>query len=426
VLAAVMAAVVLLAQPLAPVDVALDPGHSRPDVGAVGRGLRGYQLTLDLAQRVRLRLQDAHLSVRLTRQAELPLTAYTNPNSTDQIPAGQQPRILLRRRQIVAAKDGQLLRLDRTLGMDRQHLLVATVFRRRQILRQMHCPHALFSGDAAAAINAIDACMRFDPLYRDITLHYLAEARVSLGQFDAAVALLKQQKRNVGEYWADYTKAQAAKAAGLQHVIWSTLEDTRKWVPLEDKRMPTLMGKYKVPHFDGKGEADQYFRDLRVPTTFLLTAFYWENLIYFGAGPQRGPDGTLAITFPMDDKKLPGIAVGDIGKAAYGIFKRGREFINQTVAIAGEHLTGAEMARALTQALGQEVKYNNVSPEVYRSLGFPGAEDLGNMFQFKRDFNQYFCGERNLAFSRTLNPELQTFEEWLAVHKDQIPVPAEV
>ena len=100
--------------------------------------------------------------------------------------------------------------------------------------------------------------------------------------------------------------AQAVKAAGVQHVIWSTLEDTRKWVPLEDNRMPTLMGKYKVPHFDAKGEADEIFRQLGVPTTFLLTAFYWDNFIYFGAGPQRGPDGTLALTFPMDDKRLPG------------------------------------------------------------------------------------------------------------------------
>ena len=219
--------------------------------------------------------------------------------------------------------------------------------------------------------------------------------------------------------------AQAAKAAGVKHVIWSTLEDTRKWVPLTDNRMPTLGGKYKVPHFDGKGEADPIFRDLGVPTTFLLTAFYWDNLIYFGAGPQRGPDGVLALTFPMDDKKLPAIAVEDIGKAALGIFKRGGEFINKTVGIAGEHLTGADMAKALTRALGQEVRYNNVPPEVYRSFGFPGADDLGNMFQFKRDFNDYFCGARNLAFSRSLNPELKTFEQWLAVHKNEIPLPAE-
>jgi uncharacterized protein YbjT (DUF2867 family) len=220
--------------------------------------------------------------------------------------------------------------------------------------------------------------------------------------------------------------AQAAKTAGVQHVIWSTLEDTRKWVPLEDDRMPTLMGNYKVPHFDAKGEADQIFRDLGVPTTFLLTSFYWDNLIYFGAGPQRGPDGLLAVTFPMDDKPLSSIAVEDIGKCAYGIFKRGREFIGKTVAIAGEHLTGKRMAEALTRALGQEVRYNNVSPEVYRSLGFPGADDLGNMFQFKRDFNDYFVGVRDLEFARKLNPELQTFEQWLAKHADEIPVPAEV
>ncbi len=218
--------------------------------------------------------------------------------------------------------------------------------------------------------------------------------------------------------------AHAAKAAGLQHVIWSTLEDTRRWVPLEDTRMPTMSGKYKVPHFDAKGEADRIFRDLGVPTTFLLTSFYWDNMISFGAGPQRGPDGSLAITFPMDDKKLPGIAVEDIGKSALAIFKRGREFIGRTVGIAGEHLAGAEMAAGLTRALGQEIGFTSVSPEVYRGLGFPGADDLGNMFQFKRDFNDYFRGARDIGFSRSLNPELQTFEQWLGRRKAEIPIPA--
>jgi uncharacterized protein YbjT (DUF2867 family) len=216
--------------------------------------------------------------------------------------------------------------------------------------------------------------------------------------------------------------AEAAKHAGIQHVIWSTLEDTRKWVPLSDSRMPTLMGKYKVPHFDAKGEANQVFTELGLPTTFLLTSFYWENLIYFGMGPKKGPDGKLAITLPMGDKKLPGIAAEDIGKCAYGIFKKGREFIGKTVGIAGEHLTGAQMAAALTKALGQEVRYNDVPPEVYRSFGFPGAEDLGNMFQFKRDFEQVFCGARNLDVARALDPSLQTFDRWLAHNKSRIPL----
>jgi len=216
--------------------------------------------------------------------------------------------------------------------------------------------------------------------------------------------------------------ARAAKDDGLQHVIWSTFEDTRKWVPLSDNRMPTLMGKYKVAHFDAKAEANEAFTELGVPTTFLLTSFYWENLIYFGQGPKKGPDGKLAITFPMGDKKLPGIAAEDIGKSAYGIFKTGREFIGKTVGVAGEHLTGVQMAAALTKALGQEVRYNDVPPEVYRSFGFPGAEDIGNMFQFKRDFQEVFCGPRNPSIARALNPSLQTFDGWLAQNKSRIPL----
>jgi len=216
--------------------------------------------------------------------------------------------------------------------------------------------------------------------------------------------------------------AQAAKQSGLQHVIWSTLEDTRRWVPLDDDRMPTLMGKYKVPHLDAKGEANQFFTDAGVPTTFLLTSFYWDNFIFFGLGPKKGPDGKFALTLPMADKKLPGIAAEDIGKCAYGIFKRGKEFVGKSVGIAGEHLTGAQMAAAMSKALGQEVGYNAVTPEAFRGFGFPGAEDMGNMFQFKVEFERDFCGARDLGFSRSINPELQTFATWLQANKDGIPL----
>ena len=216
--------------------------------------------------------------------------------------------------------------------------------------------------------------------------------------------------------------AAAAKAAGLKHVIWSTLEDTRQWVPLSDDRMPTLMGEYKVPHFDAKGESNKVFTELGVPTTFLFTSFYWDNLIHFGMGPNKGPDGKLTLTMPMSDKKLAGMAAEDIGKCAYGIFKKGSEYIGKSVGIAGEHLTGKQMADALSVALGQDVYYNPVSPQVYRSFGFPGAEDLGNMFQFYCDFEQIFCAARNVDLSRALNPALQTFETWLAENKSRIPL----
>jgi uncharacterized protein YbjT (DUF2867 family) len=216
--------------------------------------------------------------------------------------------------------------------------------------------------------------------------------------------------------------AQAAKAVGVKHVIWSTLEDTRKWVPLDDDRMPTLQEKYKVPHLDGKGEANQEFIDADVPTTFLLTSFYWDNFINLGMGPKSNGDGSMALTLPMGDKKLPGIASEDIGKCALGIFKKGSEYIGKTVGISGDQLTGEQMAAAFSKALGQKVSYNAVEPDVYRSFDFPGADDIGNMFQFKRDFEDYYCGARSLERSRALNPELLSFSDWLAKYKDRIPV----
>jgi uncharacterized protein YbjT (DUF2867 family) len=215
--------------------------------------------------------------------------------------------------------------------------------------------------------------------------------------------------------------AAAAKATNLKHVIWSTLEDTRKWVPLSDNRMPTLMERYKVPHFDAKGEADQYFTSAGVPTTFLLTSFYWENFLYFGMGPKKGPDGKLAITLPMADRPLSGIAAADIGRCAFGIFKGGAAYIGKTVGIAGEHLTGTQMAASFSRVLGQEVRYNAVTSAAYRAFGFPGAEDLGNMFQFYAEFADYFMGARKLSVARALNPALLTFDAWLAANKDLIP-----
>lgn len=216
--------------------------------------------------------------------------------------------------------------------------------------------------------------------------------------------------------------ARAAKAAGLRHCIWSTLEDTRERVSLDDDRMPTLMERFKVPHFDAKGEANAIFTEFGVPTTFLYTSFYWDNFIHFGSGPQRGEDGSLALVMPMGDAKLPGIAAEDIGRCAYGIFREGLDHVGREIGIAGEHLTGAEMAAAMTDAIGETVTYVAVEPATYRAFDFPGADDLGNMFQYKHDFNEAFCAMRDVERSRELNSQLQSFAQWLERHAGRIPI----
>src|SRR5262249_50307 len=219
--------------------------------------------------------------------------------------------------------------------------------------------------------------------------------------------------------------ADAAKAAGVKHVIWSTLEDTRKLMDPSDKRMPFLQEKYRVPHFDAKAEADSYFSGL--PVTYLVTSFYWDNLYLFGLAPKKGDDGVYSWTFPMGNAKLAGIAAEDIAKSAYGIFKAGQEYLGKRVGITGENLTLDEIGEKLSKGLGiGKVKYNAVDADVYRGFGFPGADEYGNMFQVYRDFEKQVLGARSADVARKLNPQLQSFDQWLAQNKSRIPTQASV
>ncbi len=213
--------------------------------------------------------------------------------------------------------------------------------------------------------------------------------------------------------------ADAAKAAGVKHVVWSTLEDTRNLLPASDTRMPMLQDKYRVPHFDAKAEADAYFADL--PTTRLLASFYWDNFYMFGLGPKKGEDGAYAWTLPMGQSKLAGISADDIGPVAFGIFKAGDQYVGKAVGIYGEALPLDEMSRKIASAYGLDaVQYNAVEPDAFRSFGFPGADELGNMFQIYRDFEREVLGARSADEARKLHPGLKSFEQFLNAQKNAV------
>jgi uncharacterized protein YbjT (DUF2867 family) len=222
--------------------------------------------------------------------------------------------------------------------------------------------------------------------------------------------------------------ADAAKAAGVKHVIWSTLEDTRQFMRPDDTRMPMLQEKYRVPHFDAKAEANAYFKD--VPHTLLVTSFYWDNLFMFGLAPKPNDKGQHQWAFPMGQKKMAGIAAEDIGKVAYGIFKAGQQYVGKRVGVYGEALTIEEMGQKLVKGLGlPSVYYHAAEADEYRGYGFPGADEMGNMFQYYRDFDNEFFALRDLNTAKQLNPALQNFDSFVAKNKDKIkaatqPAPA--
>ena len=216
--------------------------------------------------------------------------------------------------------------------------------------------------------------------------------------------------------------ARATRKAGVQHVVWSTLEDTRKQIPLGDSRLPTLNGKYKCPHFDSKGQVDHVFATEAGPTSYLLAAFYWDNFIHFGMGPRTGADGDLVLALPLGGARLPGIGAEDIGKCAYGVFRQGPAAAGKRFGVAGEILSGEQMAAAMGTALGRKVGFYDVPFDTYRGFGFPGAEDLGNMFQYQAILGDEFLRARDPGLARTLNPELRDFAAWLAASAAQIPL----
>ncbi|GAA5168497.1 MULTISPECIES: NmrA/HSCARG family protein [Amycolatopsis] len=212
--------------------------------------------------------------------------------------------------------------------------------------------------------------------------------------------------------------ARAAEAAGLKHVVWSTLEDTRPHFKFLGSDVPTLGDGYKVPHLDAKNEANASFVSHGVPTTFLETSFFYEMFIYAGLSPRRDPDGRATLTIPMGDSTMALVAAEDIGRTALGIFRAGGRFIGRTVGLAGTHATGEQMAELFAKVLGEPVVYRPLTHDELRNAGFPEARELGNMFQFFTEAADSYVGNRSLDVVRALNPRLRTLEDWLVEHRE--------
>jgi hypothetical protein len=139
-------------------------------------------------------------------------------------------------------------------------------------------------------------------------------------------------------------------------------------------------------------------------------------------GPRAAGDGKLVLALPLGGTKLPGIGAEDIGKCAYGVFRRGTDAVGQRFGIAGDVLSGAEMAAKMGRAMNRDIAFQDVPFDVFRGLGFPGADDLGNMFQFQAIRGDAFLRDRDPVASRALNPPLQDFSGWLDSNAARIPV----
>lgn len=86
-------------------------------------------------------------------------------------------------------------------------------------------------------------------------------------------------------------------------------------------KAPALQGDYIVPHLDGKSDANAFFKDLGVPTTYFHTCFFMSNFELFGLAPKKGEDGKYPMYTNMRDVKMPVVDVEDLATACVKIFK---------------------------------------------------------------------------------------------------------
>ncbi|XP_027588576.1 nmrA-like family domain-containing protein 1 [Pipra filicauda] len=196
--------------------------------------------------------------------------------------------------------------------------------------------------------------------------------------------------------------ADLSKRLGLQHVVFSGLENVHKLTG----------GQLEVLHFDGKGEVEEYFHEIQVPMTSVRLAFYFENFLSIFK-PQKAPQGdTFVLELPTGDTPMDGMAVEDVGPVVVSLLKSPGEYIGQVMGLSTGKLTEAEYAAVLSQQTGKTVAASKISPEEYEKRDFPGAKELAAMFRFYA-----LKPDRNVALTMKLNPKARTFQQWVADNK---------
>jgi uncharacterized protein YbjT (DUF2867 family) len=163
----------------------------------------------------------------------------------------------------------------------------------------------------------------------------------------------------------------AAKEAGVNHFIWSTLPDVEA----------ISSGKLHVPHFTGKAKVDRIVKEAGFAHhTFVIAPFFYQNLVGLLA-PQKQEDGTLGWALPVDPT-VRGIHMGDIteiGGIVAGAFAHPDQAgSGEYLPLVGDFMSFNEIVATLNRQ-GHEFSFKRVPREVFATL-FPGAAEIAATF----------------------------------------------
>jgi uncharacterized protein YbjT (DUF2867 family) len=196
-----------------------------------------------------------------------------------------------------------------------------------------------------------------------------------------------------------------ARAAGVQHFVWSTLPDADKLTG----------GRLKLPHFSGKARVDAAVEAAKFPRhTFVQAPFYFQNFLGTLA-PQPLPNGGRGWAVPIDPaaRVIHAGDVNDVGRTVAAAFAAGDTLPDGSyLAACGGMYSWNDFVGTLN-AQGHDVQVQQVSADAYDTL-FPGAPEVREMFQYFAQCT-YFGPEREsrIAAANALAPAgLTGFADW--------------
>jgi uncharacterized protein YbjT (DUF2867 family) len=199
----------------------------------------------------------------------------------------------------------------------------------------------------------------------------------------------------------------AVAGSDVEHFVLSTLPPIEK----------ATEGKLRSPHFDIKAEYEEYARTLGIPATFIHVPFYFDNFLAFFP-PRPTGDGSFQFGFPQGDTPLAAMAVGDVGLIVASVFEHPELYLGKTLKLAGDEIPPARYAELMSASTGLDIRYAHVPRETFAALGFPGAEDLADMFEFYRLYMP--SRKEELQQLRAIAPQLQDFETWMGRNAEKL------
>jgi uncharacterized protein YbjT (DUF2867 family) len=210
-------------------------------------------------------------------------------------------------------------------------------------------------------------------------------------------------------------QADAALEAGVQHIIFSGLEDVDK----------ITGGRKFAPHFTDKARVEEYIRTLPITSSFIYSAFFYTNLIEYYPPRMDGDTLVFPIYLPKDFRAPFADPLTATGPAILEIFSNPQEYAGKSLPVVGDIISPDEMVETFMRVTGKKAAYSSAFTREGLLHHFPEfaanelfVHELLGMAEYAVEYG-YYRKDRDLLWSRQVNPSSVSWEQFLRTTKWQ-------